>query len=1085
MVTCPACGQENPEGFRLCGMCGALLAPTPAPAREERKVVTILFTDLVGSTARAEGLDPEDVRATLSAYYARLRAELERHGGTVEKFIGDAVMAVFGAPVAHEDDPERAVRAALAIRDSIGDDLEIRTAVHTGEALVALGARAVEGEGMVSGDVVNTAARLQSAAPVNGILVGEATYRATRHVIDYREAPAVEAKGKSRPVPVWEAVAVRSRLGSDVEERLRTPLVGRERERSMLADAFGRARIEQSAQLVTLVGVPGIGKSRLVAELFQVVEAEPDLIAWRQGRSLPYGESGSYWALGEIVKSHAGILDSDSLEEADTKLAETVAGLVEDEGERTWLADHARPLLGLEGAERPDRAEAFAAWRRFLEAAAEQRPLVLVFEDLHWADDGLLDFVDHLADWATTVPLLIVATARPELLDRRPGWGGGKRNALTLSIGALSDDETAQLLQRLLDRAVLDADAQQAVLQRAEGNPLYAEEYARMLAEHESGDLPLPENVQGLIAARIDALPADEKALLQDASVIGKVFWPGALPGADDRLLHALERKEFVRRDRRSSIAGETQYAFRHALVRDVAYGQIPRPGRVEKHRHAAEWLASLAPDRGEDRAEMLAHHYREALALGGAAGIDVSDLRAPAQKAFADAASRALSLSAWPAAFELGQEALELTDAEAPDRPRIQLTVAYATWYVERDDPELIASAVDGFLALEDFASAAEASALLSRVRGNRGDAAGAKAAGERAVELARRVPPSSATAQAIVAYASHAIIQQRDSATALRLAREALAVAEEVGDASVAARALNTIGLARVHEGDEEGIRDLERSVEVSLGSSASGVAGSALNNLSSALSTVGRLSDGLARLHEARAIYERHGSAASLLWNDGGQIEYLDALGDLEGVLAGAATFLAHPDAEDRYTAPTILVARARALLARGEIDPAVTDAERAVTLLRGRGHDAQMSGGVLTVAARCVRAAGRGEEADALLTEALEWSRLSMEDAIYDLPLHLVELGRGDEYLALTENVRGFLWQQAGRAAVAGDFSVAADLYGRIGATFVEAWTGLLAAEHGDASRLDAALSYFEEQRATPYAERCRALLQASA
>src|SRR6476619_4229649 len=294
MVTCPACGQENPESSRFCGMCGAALVPVAAPTREERKVVTILFTDLVGSTARAEGLDPEDVSATLSAYYAQLRAELERHGGTVEKFIGDAVMAVFGAPVAHEDDPERAVRAALAIRESIGDELQIRTAVNTGEALVTLEAKPGEGDAMVAGDVVNTAARLQGAAPVNGILVGEGTYRATRHVIDYHEAESVEAKGKAEPVKVWEAVGARSRFGSDVEQKLRTPLVGRERERSMLADAFQHARTAQSAQLVTLVGVPGIGKSRLVAELFSVVDADPDLIAWRQGRSLPYGESVSF-----------------------------------------------------------------------------------------------------------------------------------------------------------------------------------------------------------------------------------------------------------------------------------------------------------------------------------------------------------------------------------------------------------------------------------------------------------------------------------------------------------------------------------------------------------------------------------------------------------------------------------------------------------------------------------------------------------------------------------------------------------------------------------------------------------------------
>src|SRR6185437_6169411 len=687
MVTCSSCGQENPEGFRLCGMCGAALTPAAAPAREERKVVTILFTDLVGSTARAEGLDPEDVRATLSAYYAQLRAELERHGGTVEKFIGDAVMAIFGAPVAHEDDPERAVRAALAIRDSVGGELEIRTAVHTGEALVALGAKPGEGDAMVAGDVVNTAARLQSAAPINGILVGEGTYRATRHVIDYREAEPVEAKGKSEPVKVWEAVAARSRFGSDVEQKLRTPLVGRERERGLLADALARSRTEESAQLVTLVGVPGIGKSRLVAELFQILEDDPDLINWRQGRSLPYGERVSFWALGEIVKAHAGILESDDTATAEEKLDAMVGALSEDEQERGWLARQTRPLVGLEGTERTERVEAFAAWRRLLEAAAEQRPLILVFEDLHWADDGLLDFVDHLADWATTVPLLIVATARPELLDRRPGWGGGKRNAFTLSIGALSDEETAVLLQRLLDRPVLDAEAQQAVLQRAEGNPLYAEEYARMLAEHKGGDLPLPETVQGLIAARIDALAPEEKALLQDASVIGKVFWPGALPGADDHTLHALERKEFTRRDRRSSIAGETQYAFLHALVRDVAYGQIPRAERADKHRRAAEWLGSLAGDRAEDHAEMLAHHYREALSLGEAAGIDTSALREPARLAFAEGAQRALSLGANATAFDLAREALALTDEGDPERPALQLVAGYAGRQVGNDE--------------------------------------------------------------------------------------------------------------------------------------------------------------------------------------------------------------------------------------------------------------------------------------------------------------------------------------------------------------------------------------------------------------
>src|SRR5256714_7616280 len=885
MVTCPACGQENPDSSRFCGMCGASLLPAAAPAREERKVVTILFTDLVGSTARAEGLDPEDVSATLSAYYAQLRAELERHGGTVEKFIGDAVMAVFGAPIAHEDDAERAVRAALAIRDSIGEELHIRTAVNTGEALVALGAKPGEGDAMVAGDVVNTAARLQSAAPVNGILVGEATYRATRQAIDYREAPPVDAKGKSEPVKVWEAVAARSRFGSDVEQKLRTPLVGRERERGLLADALAHARTEQSAQLVTLVGVPGIGKSRLVAELFQITEADPDLINWRQGRSLPYGERVSFWALGEIVKAHAGILESDDTATAEEKLVAMVDGLGEDEQEREWLARHTRPLVGLEGAERTEREEASAAWRRLLEAAAEQRPLILVFEDLHWADDGLLDFVDHLADWATTVPMLILATARPELLDRRPGWGGGKRNALTLSIGALSNEETAQLLQRLLDRPVLDAEAQQAVLQRAEGNPLYAEEYARMLDEHEGGDLALPETVQGLIAARIDGLAPVEKSLLQDASVIGKVFWPGALAGSDDRFIHALERKEFVRRDRRPSIAGETQYAFLHALVRDVAYGQIPRAERADKHRRAAEWLASLAGDRAEDHAERRAHHYHQAFRLSAAAGLDGSSVREPARSAFAQAAERAYGLNAYLAAIQLGNKALALTPEDAPERAPLQLLVAYATWPVGHDDPRLLESARDGFLAQGDEGHAAEAAAFLSRILFHPRDTEASRRAGSQAVELARRAPPSPATGRALAQQARAVEIMDREFEAALPLAREALAIANQLGDVSLASHALNTIGLARIDLGEADGISELEHAVTIAEEGGHLSAAGPALNNLASCLSIVGRLAHPDATPARTRAVVERHGHTPRPGWNDGEHAEGAHRLAHLD--------------------------------------------------------------------------------------------------------------------------------------------------------------------------------------------------------
>jgi len=669
MQTCVACGQENPEGFKFCGACAAPLSTAAAASREERKVITVLFADLVGFTSRAEKLDPEDVRALLSPYYARLRHELERHGGTVEKFIGDAVVALFGAPTAHEDDPERAVRAALAIREAIAElneadptlELEVRIAVNTGEALVALGARPELGEGMASGDVVNTAARLQAAAPVNGVLVGETTQRATGAVIEYREAASVTGKGKSQPVPAWEALRARARFGLDVEQRPRTRLIGREAELELLTRALERVRTDLSPQLLTLVGVPGIGKSRLIAELFQVVDADPDLILWRQGRSLPYGEGLSYWAVAEIIKSQVGILETDSTEAAEEKLRTVVTETIDDAKEAAWIERHLRPLVGLdvapaEGADR--RAEAFAAWRRFLEALAEGTPIVLVFEDLHWADDGLLDFVDYLADWASGVPLLIVGTARPELLARRPGWGGGKRNASTVTVSALAADETAQLLATLLDQVLLPAEIQSAVLRRTEGNPLFAEEYVRMLQDRgflvqsgggwkleEHEQLPLPESVHGMIAARLDSLLPEDKDLVQNAAVLGKVFWSGALgalagrePFLLEEQLHGLERKEFVRRERRSAVAGETQYAFLHLLLRDVAYSQIPRAERADKHARAAAWIESLSADRSEDRAEMLAHHYLEALDLVRVTSGDESKLREPARKALTEA---------------------------------------------------------------------------------------------------------------------------------------------------------------------------------------------------------------------------------------------------------------------------------------------------------------------------------------------------------------------------------------------------------------------------------------------------------------
>ena len=437
MPACPKCGEENPERARFCWSCGAAIAETPRSGAEERKIVSVLFVDLVGFTAASEQADPEDVRARLRPYHARVKLEIERFGGTVEKFVGDAVMAVFGAPVAHEDDAERAVSSALRILAAIdelndehpGLELAVRGAVNTGEAMVTLSARPAEGEGMVAGDVVNTAARLQQHAPVGGIVVGEGTYRATQALFEYEPLEPVTAKGKSQTLSLWHAVAPRRRFGVDVEPILQTPLIGRDDDLALLQSTYARTLREVSTQLVTIMGEPGVGKTRLTAEFRRWVDDQPEIVFWRQGRSLPYGEGITYWALGEMIKAQAGILESDGRDQAAAKLVVAVDEVAADNDERDWLRSSLAPLVGASDmVASSERDETFTAWRRFVEGVAAQRPLILVFEDLHWADDALLAFVEHLVDWTAGVPLLVLCTSRPELFENHPGWGGDRKS---------------------------------------------------------------------------------------------------------------------------------------------------------------------------------------------------------------------------------------------------------------------------------------------------------------------------------------------------------------------------------------------------------------------------------------------------------------------------------------------------------------------------------------------------------------------------------------------------------------------------------------------------------------------------------
>lgn len=1061
--------------------------------------MTVVFCDLVGSTARAEHMDPEDVRAQLSSFHARVRSELERHGGTVEKFIGDAVVAVFGAPLVHEDDPERAVRAALAIRDWALDEeaLDVRIAVNTGEALVTLGARPESGEGLVAGDVVNTAARLQGAAPVNGILVGEATYRATVRPIEYRQRAPVEARGKREPVNVWEAVSARSRFGVDVDLRPTTRLVGRRRELDQLIDALARARAEREPQLVTIVGVPGMGKSRLVQELSVAIEAEPELIRWRQGRSLPYGQGVSYWALGEMFKAEAGLLESDPAPVAESKLRATVARVCAPQ-DVDWIESMLRPLIGIAG-EAPStdrRGEAFAAWRRFVEGIAEERATVLVFEDLHWADDGLLDFVDSLVDWATDVPLLVVATARPELLTRRPHWGGGKPNAATLSLAPLSETETTELVHSVLERSVLPADVQAAVLKRAEGNPLYAEEFARMVSErgpHGSSELPLPDSLHGLISARLDALPRAEKELLQDAAVVGKVFWPGALGTASrdaaalEAELHALERKEFIRRERRSSVEDELQYAFRHVLVRDVAYGQLPRVARAERHEQVAKWIELRV--RGEDAAELLAHHYVSALEYSRAAGRNVTELGARARAVLRDAGRRAVALSAFANAVRLFEAAIELTPEHDPEWPRLALEHAEAATYIDISSDRLLLRARDALIA-GDVHDAARAEMVLGEYRWLRGDRPAAEEHFGAAELLAGQMTDGDARLRVLGQLARFAMLGDENERT-VALGSQALELAEELGRDDMRAHVLNSVGIARLALGDLAGLADIERSRDIARGVSAPEYL-RACGNLANALAGLGRLQRAAELHREALQVAEEIGFEEPTRWLLTEVAFDLVSAGRWEEARRIVEELIPGYEQSPFWIEPLTLVCRAHMLIGEGAIPQATADAERAVKL-SGGGGGFQYLCFPLAFRARLCAELGQLEDAAHLIDELVDaWtkSRSGFVDSwLLDLWFAARHTGKEGRVQAIIDALHPTPWLQAAALLIRRDFDTVAreldDMGAVTEAALIRLWGAEWLVEHGRQAeanpQLELSLAFWKSVGATRYLRRSESLL----
>ena len=762
---------------------------------------------------------------------------------------------------------------------------------------------------MASGDVVNTAARLQSAAPVNGVIVDETTYRATRarHRLRRSRLRSRRRASRSRSRSGWRPPPARASASTSRTRRARSSSGASASSASSGTHSSARvtsARRSSSRSSASPESARAASSTSSSASSTPI----PELITWRQGRCLAYGDGITLWALGEIVKAQAGVLEQDTPEDIATKVHQVVEDTLAGSGDETRVEAHLLALLGLAGDAQlggDRRNEAFAAWRRFLEGLAEQRPLVVVVEDIHWADESLLDFLDELVDWLTDVPLLVVATARPELLERRPGWGGGKLNATTLALSPLSDEQTAELIGRLLGRPLLAAEAQQTLLERAGGNPLYAEQFVELYTEQGSTDeLTLPETLQGIIAARLDGLPDSEKSLLQDAAVVGKVFWASSIgrePDAATTSLHSLERKGFVRRQRRSSLEGESEFAFAHALVRDVSYGQIPRADRAQRHRAVAEWIDGLG--RPEDHAEMLAYHWSSALELVRASGGSDDEIVERTRLALRAAGDRASSLNSYAVAAAQYDDALALwpDDAERPDL-LFRLAVALHRSYNAARQQDALEAARDALLAAGDTERASEAESFLARVFWDRGEHDLVREHLARAEALAG--DSVSAAAARVLAFSGRIREIAGETEEGRRLAEAAFAMATELGLDELRAHALTTIGMAKNDVDLGSGIADMERALEIALAAD-SPVAATIVNNLAVYATFAGdfRRTDEL--YAEAMRLGERYGDAASVRFVRGNRIWLDFMLGRWDRALESADAFIAECEAGSPHT------------------------------------------------------------------------------------------------------------------------------------------------------------------------------------
>jgi class 3 adenylate cyclase len=1073
----------SPQGFRYCGACGERLPGYQADeAGEERRLVSAVFCDVVGFTRRAETMDPEDVHHLLRVYYANVRDEFERWGGTVAKFIGDAVFALFGVPRAHEDDPERAVRAALAAIDTVADlglDLHLHIGVTTGEALVTFASHERDREGAAWGDILNTASRLESAAPPDGILVDEPTYRTTLHVIEYAAAEPVRAKGKVEPVDAWRPLGPVARRGMDPDltDAARPPLVDRSAELETLLDALEDLRAHRPPRLITLLGDAGIGKSRLVLELFRRVEAGHELINWRHGRSPPHPadvglprpppegrshglpshtEGAAFWALGEIVKGQAGILESDTAATAASKLRSAVRELVPAPREAARIEGHLRSLVGFAQPDRfggDERLESFAAWRHFLEALARRRPLILVFEDLHWADQGLVEFIEHLVD-TTQESLLVLCTARS--LPRAEDW-----DATILGLEPLSDEETRRLVRSLAPASAVPDELATKIIANAAGNPLYSVEFVRMLAGRAPDEpLSVPPSVWGIIAERLDALAPEDKWVLQAGSVVGRIVWPGALAACTGRSrqwvsgrLRELEHRQFLARMRRSSVEQEPQYRFQHILIRDVAYGQLSHRHRGELHLRAAEWLESLSPDRAGDRAEMLAHHYQRALAFAG--GHVSAELEERTRLALRDAGDRALALQAFPAAARFFRHACELCPPGEPERPWLLFGLAKAVYYAELEGADELAEARDALLAAGDRGAAAEAEALLGNLAHHRGHREEELQHLERAEAMVEGLGPSRSKAQ-VLADLANSFSRARAHARTMSAGGQAVELAKQLGLRDVQATALSAMGISRGLAGDLGGRDDLRQSIAIA-------------NEIDSVLSAhgagmladlecqVGNLETCFELQEAARRQAERFGHARFVRWLRTEQVGERYWTGAWREATALADSLLAEIDSRT----PNFMESHCRAMRGRIRLacaDPvgAVDDADRALAFAQ-EAQAPQLLYPALAFAALAHVIAGSAERGAKLASMLLTlWqTRIDAYPASYwavDLGIALDALGRGTELLEVAGGIADpTRWLDAVVPFLLGDFAAAAEGFRRVGSKPDEALAQLRAAQ----------------------------------